>query len=267
MIYVRTLILAGQALPIDDNLCKPAAMTDALYKASYYKALHVGNDGDEAHYLSALSGPADVLELGCGAGRIALPLMESGHRLLGVDSHRGLLAHAEAAGVPTLEADFTTLEIEERFDHVILGYNGMYCLLSEAAVMRTLSVARDHLRPGGRFHFDVWHADPFHYDSPRADADYEVTESVGECVVDGRTLDVLEQSRWRPEEQRLDVSYLYLDGDDLIHTGVIAQRYLLKDQIESFLRAGGFSTVRIFGDFKRGPVTDESDHLVIEATV
>lgn len=116
-------------------------MTDAFYKAEYYRALHAGNEGDAEYYAGMIPAPSDILELGCGAGRIALPLQAAGHRVIGVDSHRGLLDLANDAGLETIEADFTNLQLEKSFDHVILAYNGLFCLLSEEAVVRALGVA------------------------------------------------------------------------------------------------------------------------------
>src|SRR5262245_53619005 len=63
------------------------------------------------------SGP--VLELGCGTGRIAIPLAQNGVNITGLDVMRGMLALAKrkAAELPIewVEADARTFRLGKRF--------------------------------------------------------------------------------------------------------------------------------------------------------
>lgn len=242
-------------------------VADAFYDPTLYEALHQGNPGDLAFYLSRCPAPASVLELGCGSGRLAQALLEQGNPVTGVDRHRGLLGLAEARGVEVIEADITELDVGRTYDRVLLPYNGLYCLLTDAEVLRCLEGARRHLGPEGLLLLDVWYADAFHHDSPREDAEFEITESVGTCASGDAEYEVLEQSRWDPERQRLDVAYLYFAGETLAHTGQIQQRYLLVEQLESLLRRAGFAQVEISGGFSGGPVGAEGEQLVVVASV
>ena len=46
------------------------------------------------------SNPGTVLELGCGTGRLALPLLKSGADLVGIDRSEAMLSRARAEGAP-----------------------------------------------------------------------------------------------------------------------------------------------------------------------
>ncbi|QUQ63390.1 class I SAM-dependent methyltransferase [Kutzneria sp. CA-103260] len=69
----------------------------------------------------AIPAGATVLDLGTGAGRIALPLAALGHPVTGVDNSAEMLAHVRNA--ETVLADIETLRLGRRFDAVLLASN------------------------------------------------------------------------------------------------------------------------------------------------
>jgi SAM-dependent methyltransferase len=101
-------------------------------------------------------GASDVLDLGCGTGRVSLFLARLGHRVTGLDRDREVAdtltrRAAEAAlGVDTVVADASSFELDSRFD-VVLAAMQLVQLLSGPDRMALLEHARVHLRPGGRF--------------------------------------------------------------------------------------------------------------------
>jgi SAM-dependent methyltransferase len=112
--------------------------------------------------LKAQTPSVSVLELGCGAGRVALPLLEGGARVVGVDTHAGLLsllqATAEARGLEPhlklIEADMRSLNLKERFDVVLITYNTLYCALTWDEQVDCLARAAAHLKPQGKLLID-----------------------------------------------------------------------------------------------------------------
>lgn len=61
-----------------------------------------------------------VLDLGCGAGRLANELARRGHEVVGVDESAAMLARL-APGVRAVEARIEQLALAERFDVVVLA--------------------------------------------------------------------------------------------------------------------------------------------------
>lgn len=124
---------------------------------------------DDIELYLALAGRRrqSVLELACGSGRIAIPLATAGHEVIGVDNDPYMLARARAAwaGVAAsgggsfavVDADLTRLQLDRRFDLVILGLNALLMLPGREAQLAALRVATGHLeRNGGRVVVDVW---------------------------------------------------------------------------------------------------------------
>ena len=91
-----------------------------------------------------------VLDAGCGTGRVAIELDRRGIATVGVDLDPAMLTEAKrkAAHLRWLEADLCDLDIEQCFDLVVLAGNVLIFLKpgSEAAVLRNMA---RHLQPGG----------------------------------------------------------------------------------------------------------------------
>ncbi|MGY5050621.1 class I SAM-dependent methyltransferase [Streptomyces sp. 900105755] len=96
--------------------------------------------------------PADVLDLGCGTGSLALLAAEQGHRVTGVDSSPAMVerARAKLAGRDAvfLPGDAAAPPVGERLFDVVLVRHVLWALPDPARVLRHW---RGLLRPGGRF--------------------------------------------------------------------------------------------------------------------
>ena len=96
---------------------------------------------------------ASVLDLGCGTGRIAHPLIELGHPVLGVDQSADMLAHVR--GAETVCAAIAGLDLGHTFGGVLLASH-LINTPSRADRRALLETARRHLPPGGRLMAE-WH--------------------------------------------------------------------------------------------------------------
>jgi len=101
---------------------------------------------------------ARVLELGCGTGRVLLPVAEVCGFILGVDSSpamleicRDKLAQAQIARAKADVAlgDITALDVGEQFDLVIAPFRVFQNLATDAEVDGFFDSIRRHLSPGG----------------------------------------------------------------------------------------------------------------------
>jgi SAM-dependent methyltransferase len=116
----------------------------------------------ELRALLELEPGAQVLDVGCGTGRHAVPLAAAGARVTGVDLSPAMLARARAraeqAGV-----DLELIEVDARalpfrpgtFDAAICLCEGAFCLVAEGAEpfahdRAILASIHRCLRPGGR---------------------------------------------------------------------------------------------------------------------
>lgn len=89
----------------------------------------------------------DVLEVGCGTGRILHRLAEVARRAVGVDLSPGMLAHARERGLDVHEANATDLPFEDESFDVVVSFK---VLAHVEDIGRALDEIHRVLRPGGK---------------------------------------------------------------------------------------------------------------------
>jgi SAM-dependent methyltransferase len=115
-------------------------------------------------YLSR-SGGLTILDLGCGAGRLAIPLARQGHRIVGLDLSRQMLREAarlsqgKGLGVEVLAADARAIPLKSRSVACVICMHssfGVFTRLPErrAVIRETWRV----LEEGGLFVLNVHNA-------------------------------------------------------------------------------------------------------------
>lgn len=104
-----------------------------------------------------------ALELGCGTGRLAIPMAQAGLRVTGLDVLPVMLqrtkARATEAGVDIeiVQGDMRTFDLKgQRFDLIFIPNTTLPHLLDTADIVRCFTAVEKHLAPGGVFIFDVF---------------------------------------------------------------------------------------------------------------
>lgn len=130
-----------------------------------YDLEHAGFDADEHLYLSyALMTGGPVLELGCGSGRLLLPLARAGYEVWGVDSSPAMLRAARARldgaglrGVRLVETALWELGAlpSGRFGLAYCALNTWAHLHDSADALRALEAVHRALRPAGLLVLDL----------------------------------------------------------------------------------------------------------------
>ena len=111
-------------------------------------------ESDRLARLLEIPAGGEILDVPCGAGRVALALNGLGYRLTGVDLSPEFLAHAMSADparrVVWERRDMRDLPWPSRFDGAVCVGNS-FGYLDDAGNADFLRAVRTALRPGGRF--------------------------------------------------------------------------------------------------------------------
>jgi SAM-dependent methyltransferase len=140
--------------PVEVLLPLPEGLYPDLYQ------LQAGDSAPEStYYLNILQefGVRRVLELGCGTGRIAEFLLDSGLQVTGIDHSRPMLEHArDSRRVPVAQMDMGRLGFSRCFDAAIIPCNGLNLLGSEQAVSNCLMEVSAALLPGSHLVLQIF---------------------------------------------------------------------------------------------------------------
>ena len=109
-----------------------------------------------------------VLELGCGTGRVTLPIAQSGIDIVGLDNSEGMLEKSESKARPRRWAwrmdlrmgDMREFSLDRTFPLIIIPFRGFLALLSVEDQVRCLTAIKKHLGPDGRLIFNIFVPDP-----------------------------------------------------------------------------------------------------------
>ena len=123
--------------------------------------------------LRSLAAGGPVLELGCGTGRLCLPLASSDLAVVGLDASAAMLARLRrkpgAERLTLVEADMSDFEVPapttapitdeagpadpapEAFGLVFVAFNTFFNVASAEGQQACMRAVARHLRPGGRF--------------------------------------------------------------------------------------------------------------------
>lgn len=110
--------------------------------------------------LAALSGGGRVLEFAIGTGRVAVPLMERGVVVSGIELSPAMVAElrrkADEAAIPVVIGDMASAVAPGAYTLVYLVFNTISNLLTQAEQVACFRNAARHLEPGGRFVVELW---------------------------------------------------------------------------------------------------------------
>lgn len=102
---------------------------------------------DEAQLIDEMLGqPGEVLDLGCGTGRLAEPLCRAGHRVVGIDDEPAMLDELKLA--EGIAGDVASLDLGRRFDAVLLMSHFVNTADMDLVAGYLDTVSR-HLKPAG----------------------------------------------------------------------------------------------------------------------
>ncbi|MCC6169485.1 MAG: class I SAM-dependent methyltransferase [Caldilineaceae bacterium] len=235
---------------------------------------HYADDVDALLALAEETG-GPVLELGCGTGRLLLPLAQAGHTLTGVDISPALLAVARRKlaqanlldRVTLVEGDLRRFALPRRdFGFAFFTSNTLMHLSTPGAQLAALAQAARHLRRGGLLLVDLFHPDiarliEVHGLMELADQ-WETADGAQVVKWSVRTLDLAAQF----QETLFIYEETAPDGSTRRTLCPFTLRYLWRNEAELMLAAAGLAVEAVWGDFDGGPYDSQSEHLILVAS-
>src|SRR5437773_8710481 len=227
--------------------------------------------GPDVEWFSALArrtgGP--ILELGCGTGRIAVPIAQERHHVVGLDRSAAMLERAERRArradveVRWVEGDMRAFSFNEAFALVFVALNS-FLMLDPNDRWSCLARVREHLAPRGRVAIDVFQPDP------------EVVVGLDGGLVDewervdpesGRAVRKFSSSRANVDGVTQRIWYDEIDDHGAVQRigGTTTLHYLYRREAELLFSEAGVVIETLHGDYDGNPADAQSRKLLVVA--
>ncbi|MAT98221.1 MAG: methyltransferase type 12 [Anaerolineaceae bacterium] len=248
--------------------------------ARFYDLTHASLT-DDLPFVLQLAADTDgpVLELGCGSGRLLLPLARAGHNVTGLDLSAGMLdrARARLAQEPTAvqqrvtlhQADMSNFTLPEGapFGLAVVPYNTLFHL-DTAQALAMLRRVRTVLGGNGRLFIDT--ANPVDLANTPEDALLSL-ENVLTDPETGELIVHLASNRLDSANQTLHITWIYdvsaPNGGPVNRTvAQAAYHYRYPHQLELLLQEAGYQLLHLWGGYDQSPYEETSNSLLILAT-
>jgi ubiquinone/menaquinone biosynthesis C-methylase UbiE len=219
-----------------------------------------------------------VLELGCGTGRVLLPIARAGVRITGLDQSKAMLERAreklaqEPADVQEcvrlVEGDMTKFSLGEKFQLVTIPFRAFQHLLRVEQQLACLGCIHRHLADEGKLILDFFQTDPrrmfdpaFQVESARLP---EVTLGDGRKVqLTDRVVEYHRAEQWNEVEMNFYVTHTDGRLEKLVHA--FSVRYFFPFEVEHLLARCGFRVTNVYGGFDCAPLGDTSADMIFVA--
>ena len=217
-------------------------------------------------------GEGSVLELGCGTGRVLLPLAAAGHTTIGVDTSRAMLdVFASRAAAANLDISLHHGDMADPalipgapFGLIVASLNSIMHLTA-ASQREMLISAFNALHPDGRLVIDTLNPS-----QSQLNHLMNVTHLEGSWQMDdGSTVDKWGHRRPGDEPQIIDTTIWYdrLESDGIVRR-VRTQfnlRYIHQSELSLLLELAGFGRIDWYGSYELDPWDAESDRIIAVA--
>ena len=222
----------------------------------------------------ALAADGPILELGCGTGRVLVPLARDGHHLTGLDLSAPMLAIAQARAeaahvsdrVHLVQGDMRDFDLPTRFALTIIPANTFMHCYDTRQQLACLRCVHRHLQPGGRLVVDVYHPNP-----------QAMLESDGRLVgqdsaFDPETGHTVHRFYIRRLDLATQTQHVTFILDETDAAGTVRRttfpfrmRFVYRYEMELLLRMAGFNQEALYGSYHLEPFDSESEKMIFVA--
>jgi len=211
-----------------------------------------------------------ILELGCGTGRVAVPLAQAGYEVTGIDASEPMLCRARrkltqsGATVTLVQADCRTFILNRMFRLILFPFNAIAHLHDRESLEACFAAVLHHLEPTGRFVIDIFNPD----------CTYLVRNPVERFPVtkyddpDGRGIVVVTESNTydRAEQINRIVWHYRIGNVDDAEEAPNNMRIFFPQELAALLHYNGFTIETVYGDYDESPFQSSSPKQLVIAT-
>jgi SAM-dependent methyltransferase len=203
-------------------------------------------------FLAELAGDGPALEFAIGTGRVAIPLVERGVPVAGVELSQPMVDQLKKkrTDIPVVVGDMATSTVPGQFSLVYVVWNSIGNLRAQAEQVACFRNAARHLTPGGRFVIELWIPGIRRFPPGQAAVPFHV----GQHHVGFDTYDLTTQQGTSHHYRR--------QSDGTVTYGASNFRYIWPAECDLMAQLAGMHPERRVADWNGGHFTSESENHV-----
>ncbi len=242
----------------------------------YDEDMGLNNPGQDIGFYvqRAVRAGGNILELGCGTGRITLPLVRAGCRAVGLDLSMSMLLRLQCKAAASLLpeqrrellcfcADMSAWALDESFALIICPFSAFTYLTEDKDRERMLDTVRRHLASSGVFILDLFvpSQEIIHLPDDHVFHDYRRKRQDGTWLERTKTI----RKNTFNQTNLVCRTYRFLTSDGALLRSITTQsliRYYLQKEMLQLLENAGFAVTEQYGDFDGLPYRDGANVMV-----
>lgn len=244
--------------------------------ARFYDSENADKTDDlEMYSRLAAERAGDILDVGCGTGRVLLHLARAGRRAHGIDNDRAMLDRLDAklTQAPQLRSlisyvrgDILEHQWRQRFSLILLTYNALMHFHDQDAQIALLCKLRSCLAAGGSLVIDLPNAAPAFAAEDSDALTFErsfLDRETGHLIM-LQSLTYLDRAA-----QMLTVEWIYdeMDGSGALKRLIAPHklRYFFLPELQLLLERAGFTVRAVYGEPDGAPYDSDSERMIVYA--
>ncbi|MCD4786246.1 MAG: class I SAM-dependent methyltransferase [Candidatus Eremiobacteraeota bacterium] len=259
---------------------KSGAYNDNPFLAEYYDYVPVYENRKDIDFYKkyARDSEGEILEMGCGTGRILIPIARAGRNITGLDLSDYMLERCKEKvkkesgevqrRIKLVKRDMSDFDLSKKFNLIIIPFRAFQHLLSIEDQLKCLECVDKHLNDNGKLIIDFFQVNMSFLTNP----DYKVEkEDVSEIKLpDGRklrrTTRIAKQHRAEQCNETEIIYYIiHPQGKKERLVQAFPFRYFFRYEVIHLLARRGFRVVDLFGDFDASELNDHSPEMIFVA--
>lgn len=245
--------------------------------ARFYDA-ETGDKTDDLLLYSQLAEEyeGEILDIGCGTGRVLIHLAQEGHTVHGIDNDRAMLDRLDRKleylphlkeNITYYDGDVLTYDLDKKYSLILLTYNALMHFQDQDTQIQLLTQLRKWLADDGLLVIDLPNAgDVF----ASQDTEAVMMERTFLEPESGHMVMLQSVSYLDRMTQVLHVNWIYdeIDGDGIVHRMIAPHRlrYYFQSEITLLLKITGFDVSAIYGDTDESEFEDGCERMIVYAT-
>jgi SAM-dependent methyltransferase len=255
---------------------RPSNSYDAI--AKHYDAAYASKADllDLPFYLElAKKARGPVLEIGCGTGRVLLPIARRGIKIHGVDNSSAMLrilkSHLAAEPLDVRKkfhlhnGDMRSVRLKEKFPLVIFPFRPLQHMFTVPDQLAALKTAAAHLQPAGICAFDVFYPK---YEVLLSGIGEEIKElEWKDCGNPGRVVRrFFRKDSVDKIHQKFNFTFIFrtYERNRLVReeSELFAMSYFTYPHMQALFQLAGLKIVKEYGSYAKTPLDNSAEQMI-----